>query len=46
MAGPFADAEVSLWILTHRDLRRTATVRAFIDFYVPRLRATKAALTG
>lgn len=37
--APVTAAQTRLWMLTRRDLRRSATVRAFIDFYVPRLRA-------
>ena len=45
-AGPLEESEVSLWLLTHRELRRSATVRAFIDFYLPILRRKSKALAG
>ncbi len=35
-----------IWILTHDDLRRTARVRAFMDFAETVLRDNKAALVG
>ena len=35
-----------IWILTHEDLRRTARVRAFMDFAEMVLRDNKAALQG
>ena len=35
---PVPEAEDSLWLLTHRDLRRSGTVRAFIDHYLEKLR--------
>lgn len=44
--GPLKESEVGLWILTHQDLRRSALVRAFIDFFLPRLRAMAPSLAG
>ena len=35
-----------IWILTHEDLRRTARVRAFMDFAETVLRENKAAMQG
>lgn len=35
-----------IWILTHEDLRRTARVRAFMEFAEMVLRDNKAALQG
>ncbi len=35
-----------IWILTHEDLRRTARVRAFMDFAEKVLRENKAAMQG
>ncbi|WP_421723116.1 LysR family transcriptional regulator [Bauldia sp.] len=32
----------SLWLLFHNDLRRTARIRAFVDFIVERIRGRKA----
>src|SRR5271165_1021451 len=32
LAPPLAELEAGLWILTHSDLRRSARVRAFMDF--------------
>ena len=43
---PIEELVTSLWILTHKDLRRSALVRAFIDFYLPRLRGMKDELAG
>lgn len=35
-----------LWLLIHADLRRSARVRALVDFLVPRLQADKALFEG
>ena len=35
-----------LWLLTHRDLRDTARIRAFIDFIAQSVRAQRALLEG
>lgn len=40
LADAFA-VEVELWLLTHRDLRRTARVRAMLDFLVEEIRADR-----
>ncbi len=39
-------ASSSLWLLIHADLRRSARVRALVDFLVPRLRADRALFEG
>lgn len=36
----------SLWLLLHDDLRRTARVRALVDFVAPRILARRALLEG
>jgi DNA-binding transcriptional LysR family regulator len=36
----------SLWVLTHPDLRRSARIHAFMEFFATRLVATRAALIG
>ena len=46
VVAPIDELVTGLWILTHKDLRRSALVRAFIDFYLPRLRAMKDELAG
>lgn len=44
---PFdAKMETQLWLLTHPDLRRTARIRAFLDFLFEELRPWQARLAG
>ena len=43
---PIEEMASSLWLLTHPDLRRTARVRAFVDFAAAELAAHKAAFEG
>lgn len=43
---PAEDLESELWILVHPDLRRTARVRAFVDFLVGGLEQDKNLLEG
>jgi DNA-binding transcriptional LysR family regulator len=40
------DLETSLWILTHRDTRRSARIRAFMEFMGNRIRAHGALFDG
>ena len=46
LQGPIAAMDTSLWLLTHDDLRRTARVRAFMDFAAAAFRARRARLDG
>jgi len=46
VTGPLDGAATSLWLLTHEDLRRTARVRAFLDFVGPWLTARRSLLEG
>jgi hypothetical protein len=39
-------AGLSLWVLTHADLRRTARIRAFTDFVVDALSRERDLLEG
>jgi DNA-binding transcriptional LysR family regulator len=43
---PIAAMETALWILTHEDLRRTARVRAFIEFAADAFGRRRALLEG
>jgi DNA-binding transcriptional LysR family regulator len=43
---PLADMEVSLWLLTHPDLRRVARIRTVIDFVAERLVEQRALIDG
>ena len=40
------DSKLDLWLLTHRDLRQTARVRAVLDFLAAELRDDTGNLTG
>jgi DNA-binding transcriptional LysR family regulator len=40
------DFDVALWLLTHEDLRRSARVRAFLDFMAERFAAHRDLLEG
>jgi len=46
VAPPPPELMRELWIATHRDLRRTARVRAFTDFVGAALRRERALLEG
>ena len=43
---PLSDLSSELWLLTHEDLRRTARVRAFMEFAGPALAALAPLLRG
>jgi DNA-binding transcriptional LysR family regulator len=43
---PQRDLETGLWLLTHRDLRRTARVRALLDFLYDELRVWRPRFEG
>jgi len=43
---PLAELDVGLWILTHSDLRRSARVRAFMDFAGAEMARHRRALEG
>jgi len=45
-AGEPFDAKHQLWLLIHADLKRSARVRALLDFVVPRLLAQKNIFEG
>jgi len=45
-AGEPFDAKHQLWLLIHADLKRSARVRALLDFVVPRLLAQKNLFRG
>ncbi len=44
--APLADMEVSLWLLTHPDLKRVARIRSVLDFLAERLGARRALIEG
>lgn len=44
--GPLDDLETGLWLLTHEDLRRTARVRALLDFLFEELKSQRPLLQG
>jgi DNA-binding transcriptional LysR family regulator len=44
--GPIGEMAVNLWVLIHPDLRRTARVRAFVDFIVPELARLRPLIEG
>jgi DNA-binding transcriptional LysR family regulator len=46
LGRPLADLDLGLWILTHSDLRRSARVRAFMDFAGAELAKHRRALEG
>lgn len=46
LGEPIPDLAVDLWLLTHPDLRRTARVRAFLDFVAGAMRDRGAQLAG
>jgi DNA-binding transcriptional LysR family regulator len=44
--APIADMATTLWVLIHPDLRRTARIRAFVDFIIPELNRLRPLLEG
>lgn len=46
IGGPIAEMEVSLWLLTHPDLRRVARVRTVIDFLAEALAQHRSLIEG
>lgn len=46
IGGPIDKLEGELWLLTHRDLRRVARIRSFLDFMAGRLGARRTLLSG
>ena len=40
------DSKLDLWLLTHRDLRRTARIRAVLDFLAEEIRDDDGRMTG
>ena len=44
--GPLDELETGLWLLTHEDLRRTARVRALLDFLFEELKSQRPLLQG
>jgi DNA-binding transcriptional LysR family regulator len=44
--GEPIDAKHQLWLLIHADLKRSARVRALLDFVVPRLLAQRNLFEG
>lgn len=43
---PDPSLEIDIWLLTHRDLRTTARVRAFIDFVAEDILAQRDLIEG
>ena len=43
---PDASLNLGIWLLTHRDLRRSARVRSFIDFLAEELREQRDLIEG
>ncbi len=46
LGAPLPEMASALWLITHPDLRRSARVRAFLDFAGPRLAALRDRLEG
>lgn len=46
LTPPLGELETDLWLLTHRDLRRTARVRALMDWLFEDLKDARALLAG
>lgn len=46
LPGTHRMSNSSLWVLTHPDLRRSARIHAFMEFFATRLMATNKALIG
>jgi hypothetical protein len=45
-ARPLAEPRSALWLLTHEDLRRTARIRASLDFLAKALASDRQLLEG
>jgi len=43
---PISELGVDLWLLTHKDLRKTARIRAFLDFVAEAVKRLRSQLTG
>lgn len=46
IASTISDLEVDLWVLTHKDLRKTARVRALLDFVAEAVKRQRGWLKG
>ena len=46
LSDPIPEAMTPIWLLTHRDLRRVARVRVFLDFMAEAISRNRAALGG
>ncbi len=46
LQGPVPGVDSSLWLLIHADLRRSARVRALVDFMVPRILDQRSLFDG
>lgn len=46
VAAPMREMDAALWVLLHPDLKRTARIRAFVDFIVPALARLRPLLEG
>jgi len=46
ISDPFDEMAVTLWVLIHPDLRRTARVRAFVEFVAARLEQLRPLIEG
>ena len=46
IGSPLPELDVGLWMLTHSDLRRSARVRAFMDFGGAELAKHRRAIEG
>ena len=46
LTQPLPELDVSLWVLLHPDLKRTARIRAFVDFIVPQLEHLRPLIEG
>ena len=46
LPGTYAMSNSSLWVLTHPDLRRSARIHAFMEFFATRLVAAREVLIG
>ena len=46
LSDPIPGTEIDLWLLTHRDLRHTGRVRAFLDFMSEALTQRRDVMEG
>jgi len=46
IAPPDPSLDLGIWLLTHRDLRTTARVRAFMDFLADEIRNRRDLIAG